>query len=109
MSTKALRYNEGKPRWSLVDFKSMEPLVKVLMFGAEKYAPENWKNDMNLNEILDSGQRHLGPMIDGELHDPESGELHAGHLMCNMMFWVFHYNKKLEQIQEEIERQALPF
>ena len=33
----ALRYNEGKPQWSLVDFKSLEPLVEVLGFGAKKY------------------------------------------------------------------------
>ena len=145
MNTKALRYNTGKTKWSLVHFKSIEPLARGLMYGEHKYSlfqspetgeqfkgsevsPENvkrlglnciasgrdnWKNEMNLNEIFDSAQRHLASMIDGELHDPESGELHAGHLMDNMMFWVFHYNKKLEQIQEEIqeeiERQALPF
>lgn len=104
----ALRYNEGKPEWSLVDFKSIEPLVHVLMFGAQKYARENWKNRMDLNKILDSAQRHLASMIDGETHDKESGELHAGHMLCNMMFWIYHYNK----IQEELEAEhndSLPF
>jgi hypothetical protein len=106
---KALRYNQGKLKWSLVDFKSIEPLVQVLMFGAEKYAPENWKNKMDLNEILDSAQRHLASMMDGELFDPESKEFHAGHIFCNMMFWVYHYRKQLEQAQEEAERNSLPF
>lgn len=34
----ARRYNEGKLQWSLVDFKSLEGLVRVLEFGAFKYS-----------------------------------------------------------------------
>src|SRR4051812_1544114 len=33
-----LRYNQGKPKWSLVDFKSILPLVSVLEYGAHKYS-----------------------------------------------------------------------
>lgn len=29
------RYNEGKLKWSYVPFKALEPMVRVLMFGAE--------------------------------------------------------------------------
>lgn len=99
---KALRYNEGKPEWTQVHFKSLEPLVRVLEFGARKYAKKNWQKPMELDKILDSAQRHLAAMIDGETHDPESGELHAGHMFCNMMFWVYHYNK----IEEDMEAAA---
>lgn len=31
------RHNQGKLKWSLVDFESLEPLVQVLMFGTKKY------------------------------------------------------------------------
>ena len=34
----ALRYNSGKRKWSLVDFDSLEGLVEVLEFGANKYS-----------------------------------------------------------------------
>lgn len=34
----ALRYNNGKPQWSLVDFDSLEGLVHVLEYGADKYS-----------------------------------------------------------------------
>ena len=37
MVEKALRYNQGKPKWSLVHFQSLEPLVRVLEYGAHKY------------------------------------------------------------------------
>jgi hypothetical protein len=86
---KALRYNENKLKWSYVHYKSIEPLVKVLMFGAKKYAPDNWKKGLNKDEILESAMRHLVALMDGELICPESGESHTGHLMCNMMFFNY--------------------
>lgn len=90
---KALRYNDGKPKWSLVNFKSLEPMVKVLEFGALKYAPNNWKKEMPLDEILNSMQRHLAALIDGEEFDKESGISHMGHIQCNAMFYNYHKNK----------------
>ena len=33
----ALRYNQGKVQWSLVDYKSIEPMVRVLEYGCKKY------------------------------------------------------------------------
>lgn len=86
---KALRYNQGKLKWSLVHFKSLEPMVKVLMYGANKYAVDNWKNGLDKKEILDSMQRHVASLIDGQETDPESGEHHIGHILCNCMFYSF--------------------
>jgi hypothetical protein len=97
-SNKAMRFNEGKPQWSLVHFNSLIPFVKVLEFGAEKYSRDNWMKDMELNIILDSAQRHLAAMMDGEELDQESGLSHAGHVMCNMMFYTYHLNKNGKKI-----------
>lgn len=36
-ATQALRYNEWKPQWALVDFGSLEPMVRGLEYGAQKY------------------------------------------------------------------------
>lgn len=91
---KAMRFNDGKLNWSLVHFDSLKPMVRVLMFGAKKYAPGNWKKGLNKSEILESMFRHLTALMDGETHDPESGELHIGHIFCNAMFWTFFYNKE---------------
>ena len=46
---KSLRFNEGKLKWSYVHYPSIEPLVTVLMFGAKKYAPNNWKIGGNVS------------------------------------------------------------
>lgn len=90
---KALRYNEGKPKWSLVHYESIVPMIRVLEFGALKYAPDNWKKSMDLKEILNSIQRHLAKLMDGEENDPESGISHMGHIQCNAMFYNYHKNK----------------
>jgi hypothetical protein len=84
-----MRYNDGKLKWSYVHFQSMEPMVRVLMFGAQKYEPHNWQKGLNKVEILESMQRHLAKMMDGEENDPESGLSHIGHIMCNAMFWSY--------------------
>jgi hypothetical protein len=88
---KALRYNQGKVEWSLMHYGSMVPMIRVLMFGAKKYAPDNWKKGLDRRQLLESMQRHLAALMDGEVIDPESNESHIGHLMCNCMFYSYFY------------------
>jgi len=84
-----LRYNNGKLDWSLIDYKALTPMIRVLMFGSKKYTPDNWKKGMPREQILNSAMRHLTALMDGEEIDPESGLPHIGHLMCNGMFYSF--------------------
>ena len=86
---RALRYNTDKLKWSLVHFKSLEPMVKVLEFGAKKYSADNWKKGLDKKEILESMMRHLTALMDGEACDPESGISHIGHIQCNAMFYSY--------------------
>ncbi len=92
--TKAARFNEGKPQWSYVHFKSLEPMVRVLEFGAKKYAPKNWMKPMDTMKILESMQRHLAALFDGEEVDSETGISHIGHIQCNAMFYNYHKDKE---------------
>lgn len=127
--SKSLRYNEGKPQWSLVDFKSIEPLVRVMEYGAHKYSVftdqegndvrgldisledassltlkssgrENWKISLDPMKCLESASRHLFALMSGEEIDPESGKSHAGHLHANIMFYTYHTNKNKELSNE---------
>ena len=88
------RYNEGKPRWSLVDFKSMEPLVQVLEYGAKKYAPYNWTKGLPTTQICESLLRHTFAYLNGEDNDAESGCSHIGHIMANAMFLSYVMKNK---------------
>lgn len=88
---KALRFNMDKLRWSLMHYKSMEPMIRALEYGSKKYGDWNWTKGQGLNpkEILECGQRHLAKMMDGERFDPESGVPHIGHYLANGMFYSF--------------------
>lgn len=93
---KGLRYNEGKRKWSLVHFKSLEPMIEVLEYGANKYAPKNWQKGLDKSEILESLQRHVAKLFDGENIDQESGLHHIGHIMCNAMFYSYFLDDNKE-------------
>ncbi len=86
MNILADRFNNGKPKWSLVDFSALIPLVQVLEFGAEKYSKDNWKKGLPHTQIIDSMQRHIVAILDGQDIDPESNLPHIGHILCNAMF-----------------------
>lgn len=90
MAEEAMRLNEGKLEWSLMDDISFANMIKVLMFGAKKYAPNNWKKGFKKSKMIDSIQRHLVAMKDGQELDDESGLPHYAHLQCNLMFYAYH-------------------
>lgn len=90
----ALRYNSDKRKWALVDFDSLEDMVKVLEFGAKKYAEHNWKKGLKTHEIFESMMRHMVAYMNGEDNDSESGLPHTGHIMCNAMFLSYMHKYK---------------
>ena len=67
-------------------------MIRVLEFGSNKYDRDNWKKPMELKKILESMQRHLAALMDGEEVDSESGLPHMGHIMCNGLFYNYHAN-----------------
>lgn len=86
-----LRYNQGKPRFDLITPYAIEQLAKVLTRGAEKYAERNWELGMPWSKVIASLERHLHAFKSGEDIDPESGLLHAAHLLTNASFLVEYY------------------
>ena len=103
----ALRYNEGKLQWSLVDFKSLEGLVKVLEMGAKKYDKHNWKKGMPVTQVSESLLRHMFAFLNGEDTDSESKLSHLSHVMCNAMFLEYiirekpHYDDRFKNPNQE--------
>lgn len=91
MENKALRFNENKPKWSLIHYKSLEPMIRVLEFGEKKYGAFNWqKPGLEPKEILESLQRHLASLMDGQDLDKETKLHHIGHIMSNAMMYSYH-------------------
>ncbi len=106
-----MRFNEGKVDWTQMHYKSMEPMIRVLEFGARKYAKKNWMKEMDPDQIMNSLQRHVAAIMDGEIIDSESGIAHMGHIQCNAMFYNFHYlriNNEWPVLEEIYIAEAVP-
>ncbi len=84
------KYDGGKLRWGLIPLNSLSEIVKVLTFGAQKYAPDNWQKVENARErYYDALQRHVVAWKMGELTDPESGLPHLAHAGCCLLFMLW--------------------
>lgn len=81
-----MRFNDGKRKWGLLSWPALAELVKVLEFGAKKYASWNWSDGLSWSECFESMQRHATAWYCGEDRDPETGLSHMAHVMCNALF-----------------------
>ena len=85
------KFDGGKLEYGLLPPKALEETVKVLTFGAQKYARDNWKHvDDAKRRYFDAMQRHLWAWKEGEQNDPETGKNHLAHAMCCLMFLYEH-------------------
>jgi hypothetical protein len=78
------RYNTDKPDLSLIPLSTLEDEARVWMYGAKKYAAFNWMKGMPWSVPLACALRHLAAFQKGEDIDPESGQTHLAHAMCNL-------------------------
>lgn len=83
-----IKFDEGKIEYHLFPIKSLAKITKVLMYGAKKYSPDNWRKCADNNRYYDAALRHLLAWKGGELKDPESGMPHLWHAACNLIFLV---------------------
>lgn len=84
----AMRHNQGKLDWSLVDMESLEPLVQAMMFGAAKYEADNWRKGTPIKTSLSCLFRHIIAFANGEDNAQDSGVSHLGHAMANLKFMI---------------------
>jgi len=90
------KFDSGKPRWSLLPWPGLQGVVKILEYGAAKYAPGSWRHVPDAEaRYTDALLRHQTAILMGEDLDPESGLPHAYHVACNALFLAeLRANKK---------------
>jgi len=91
---KGLKFDSDKLDWSLLPLEPTEEVVKVLMFGAKKYAPGNWKKvDDHERRYYNAAMRHLTAWQKGEKIDSETGISHLAHSICCLLFILGRENE----------------
>lgn len=89
---KGFKADGGKPDWFLLMSaegcaRALASVVRVLTFGAKKYAAFSWRKVDNAKHRYESAlYRHLNALHTGETHDAESGESHWAHVATNALF-----------------------
>ena len=79
--------DDGKDRWDLLPWRAVEAVVKVLTFGARKYAPNNWRLVEEPQERYWAAlQRHLSAWRQGEWLDADSQLPHLACAACCLVF-----------------------
>lgn len=82
-----VKFDLGKPDWSLLPWDALGPVVEVMMFGARKYGPDNWRDVPDAGRrYWSAAQRHLIAHLQGEPTDEESGLPHLAHAACCVLF-----------------------
>jgi len=91
------RANGGKVSFSLVPFHLLAGCARVLMGGKLKYKEWNWAKGMPWSTAVDCAFRHfMAWWYFGEDTDPESGEHHLDHVLCNVLF-LRHYTLSFKE------------
>lgn len=91
-----------KPMWALLPFTAVDQVVQVLTFGANKYAPNNWRLVENYKvRYISAAYRHLYSWCTGNTYDEETGLHHLAHAVVSLLFII---EKELDETKtEELE------
>lgn len=84
----ATKHDQGKLDWTLLPFKALEGPVRVLMFGAKKYDRDNWRKGLDRKQTIGATIRHLVAYLEESQIDPETGESHLAHAVCELLFQI---------------------
>ena len=77
--------DQGRDRWDLLPWSATREVVKVVTYGAAKYAPMNWVK-VSKDRYYAAAHRHLSAWWLGEKTDTESGLPHLAHAACCILF-----------------------
>lgn len=101
------KFDTDKPRMSLVPFKQIEKIAKVLTFGASKYKDNSWQTLDNAEDrYFSATMRHLAAYQQGEELDEESGMSHLAHAATNLIF-LLYFEDKITKAQKLIKFKSL--
>jgi len=109
---KGLKLDFDKLRWDLLPIECVEEIVKVLTFGAKKYADNNWQLVENSTERYYAAlMRHIVEWRKGDPVDRDSELNHLSHALCNLIFLLWfeknqHQTKIIDDLNYEVDEKV---
>ncbi len=85
--------DQGKLRYDLIPFDSLEELAKIYTFGSDKYGDRNWEKGIKFSRIIAAIFRHVTQWVLYETNDPETGFHHLAHAAWGC-FAIIHLQEK---------------
>jgi len=86
----AVKNDAGKDPWHLAPWDAFRAVVKVMAFGASKYAPRNWEKGFDYSRLYRASIEHLSSWWEGQDLDPETRYSHLWHAGCCVLFLISH-------------------
>ena len=78
-----------KPDYSLLPWRGLDEVVRVLTFGARKYSRDNWKSVPDgRNRYFAAALRHMSAWGRGEERDGESSLHHLAHATVSLLYII---------------------
>jgi len=103
-----IKYDSGKPIWSLLPYDALAYVVKVMMFGASKYGAGNWRRLEDAPDRYFSAlMRHVVAWRNGERLDPETLRPHLAHAATNAIFPSWFELKALKLVKSHAVKMSL--
>lgn len=89
----AMKWDDTKLPLQLVPTEFVMAVAEVFAYGAEKYAPNNWRQGEEFpstSRVMGSIMRHLFSYNYGEDKDPESGINHLAHAATQIAILLYY-------------------
>jgi hypothetical protein len=102
--TTALKFDDGKPDFTMTSYEMMEALGRVRAFGAKKYSRDNWKKGFKISRSLAAVLRHIFLHLSGETLDPESKLPHLWHAACGLEHAIYDLKHRPENDDRETKK-----
>lgn len=89
-----MKKDYGKLPWHLLPGDAVEEIVKVLDFGAKKYAPRGWEAGMAWSRVFSALMRHMWAWWFKRGTDPDTGLSHLAHAGCCILFLLAYEQRQ---------------
>ena len=83
-----MKKDGDKLDYTLLEWRSLRYLVRLMMFGAKKYKRDNWKL-VEPERYKQALLRHVALFAEGEWMDMDSGTPHLAGIMFNAMVLIW--------------------